>query len=116
MTGEKNPMYGCCGELNPFYGKKHTDDSKDKISNKAKERYRNRKNHPNSKAIIMLDKYNNEIFFNSIKDCSEWLLNNKIIKSIRTGDDAISKRLKNKKQYKGFTFKYADEDYLEKIS
>jgi len=30
MTGENNPMFGKTGELSPFYGKKHTDDSKEK--------------------------------------------------------------------------------------
>jgi hypothetical protein len=30
-SGNRNGMYGRCGELNPFYGKKHTQESKDKI-------------------------------------------------------------------------------------
>lgn len=31
VTGEKNPMFGMCGDLNPFFGKKHTEDVKIKI-------------------------------------------------------------------------------------
>lgn len=34
FSGEKNPMYGRVGELNYFYGKKHTQETKDKISQK----------------------------------------------------------------------------------
>ena len=36
FSGEKNPNYGKFGILNPFYGKKHTKESKEKISNKNK--------------------------------------------------------------------------------
>ena len=30
-TGNKNPMYGRCGARNPFYGKHHTDETKQKL-------------------------------------------------------------------------------------
>ena len=48
LSGERNPMYGRCGELNPmfdvhrygdanpFYGRKHTEETKTKISNAKK--------------------------------------------------------------------------------
>jgi hypothetical protein len=32
MTGENNPMFGRTKELNPFYGKKHSEETKNKIS------------------------------------------------------------------------------------
>ena len=41
MTGENNPMFGKVGELNPFYGRSHTDENKKILSEKAKERYNN---------------------------------------------------------------------------
>lgn len=35
-----------CGNTNPFYGKKHTEETKGIISSKAKERLKNKQNHP----------------------------------------------------------------------
>jgi hypothetical protein len=31
VKGKNNPMYGMCGNLNPFFGKKHTEESKKKM-------------------------------------------------------------------------------------
>lgn len=41
MSGEGNPMHGSArfGELNPMFGKNHSDESKQAISDKAKERF-----------------------------------------------------------------------------
>ncbi|WP_346938184.1 NUMOD3 domain-containing DNA-binding protein [uncultured Clostridium sp.] len=109
MIGENNPMHGAYGELNPFYGKEHSDKTKSVISSKAKERYKDRKNHPSCKPVAIHDKDGVEVgSFNSFISCSEWLLENNIIKNIRTGVDAIYRSMKNNKSYKGFTFKYAD--------
>jgi len=36
--GEDNPMFGMTGNKNPFYGKKHSDETKKTISEKAKKR------------------------------------------------------------------------------
>lgn len=36
VSGNKNPMFGKFGELNPFFGKKHSEETKQKISNKNK--------------------------------------------------------------------------------
>ena len=38
QPGEKNGMYGKVGALNPFFGKKHTDETKAKISQSKKSR------------------------------------------------------------------------------
>ena len=32
VKGEKNPMYGKCGELNPMFNRKHKEESKRKMS------------------------------------------------------------------------------------
>lgn len=109
MKGEMNPMFGRVGELNPFYGEKHTELTRNIISKKAKGRYKDRSKNPNSKAIKLYT--SDGVFindFNSFKSCSEWFFENGIIKNIRTGEDAISKSVKNNKTYKGFTFKYVD--------
>lgn len=41
FSGDGNPMYGShrCGEENPMYGKHHSEETRKKISNKAKGRY-----------------------------------------------------------------------------
>lgn len=41
MSGEGNPMYGSCrsGELAPMFGKRHSEEAKQKISEKAKKRF-----------------------------------------------------------------------------
>lgn len=41
MSGEGNPMYGSCrsGELAPMFGKRHSEEAKQKISEKAKIRF-----------------------------------------------------------------------------
>lgn len=38
QKGEKNTMYGMCGEKNPFHGKKHTPESLEKMSKAKKGR------------------------------------------------------------------------------
>ena len=37
--GEKNPMFGMSGELNPFYGKKHSEGSKKKMRENCPKRF-----------------------------------------------------------------------------
>ena len=41
VSGENNPMYGMCGELNPFYGHHHTEENKQILSQKHKDNYNN---------------------------------------------------------------------------
>ena len=51
FSGENHPMYKkgylIRGENNPFYGKHHSEESKEKISDALKELYKNKENHPN---------------------------------------------------------------------
>lgn len=48
VSGEKNPMFGRTGELNPFYGKHHTEESKKKNSDAQKRLYENGYVNPNA--------------------------------------------------------------------
>ena len=41
MTGDKNPMYGKIGSENPFYGKKHSKETIEKLRKSATERSKN---------------------------------------------------------------------------
>lgn len=105
MKGVNNPMYGRTGELNSFYGKHHTQKTKELISRKAKERYKNRSNIPNSISIDLLTKDGIYVdTFDSYISCAEWLVNNNIIKNVNTGRDSISRSIKNSKAYKGYIF------------
>jgi hypothetical protein len=45
QKGKNNSMYGKIEEENPFYGQNHTEESKQKISKKLKEKWKNQK-HP----------------------------------------------------------------------
>jgi group I intron endonuclease len=44
LKGERNPMYGKTKELNSFYGKTHTEESKQKLSKSIKKYYESNKN------------------------------------------------------------------------
>lgn len=57
--GKNNPMFGRIGVLNPFYGKKHTEDTRKKISECAKKNFKHAGN-PRAKKIICIE--TNEIF------------------------------------------------------
>lgn len=45
-SGENHPMFGC-GDKNPMFGKKHTEEARKKMSDAAKERMSNPENCPN---------------------------------------------------------------------
>lgn len=70
------------GESNPFYGKKHSDSSKNKVSESKK----GKKNYARAKKIAMLDKNTNEILivFDSVADANEYLGVSRKNKSIHT--------------------------------
>lgn len=119
MKGENNPLYGAYGELNPFYGKKHSEETKRILSEKAKTRLAN--NNPlkgrsnpasqggkngNSKNMIKMVNVitEEEITFDSIINCVKYLISINIVKTIGTGKWAINESVKNNKEYKGFVF------------
>lgn len=64
MTGSKNPNYGKVGPLNPFYGKKHSDETKQYLSKIQKGG-----NNNNAKPILCV---NTEEVFPSGREASEW--------------------------------------------
>jgi hypothetical protein len=79
VKGENNPMFGKFGELNPFFGKKHTKETKDKISNTKK----GVKNTSISKPVFCLT--NGEIY-DSQKEAAENLnLNQRHISAVCLG-------------------------------
>lgn len=57
--GEDNPMFGHCGVLNPFYGKKHTIETRKKISEYAKNNFKYEGN-PRAKKVKCIE--TNEVF------------------------------------------------------
>lgn len=59
-------MSGKCGELNNFYGKKHTKRTKEKIRKNRLGKY-NLGNHPNAKKVVCENK-----IFSCLKSCAEW--------------------------------------------
>jgi hypothetical protein len=88
VLGENNPMYGKFGELNPFFGKKHTKESKQKItenkdySSYKTEEFRNKisklmsgENNPRyngkSNYNIWVEKYGKEIADEKLKKLKE---------------------------------------------
>jgi group I intron endonuclease len=56
VMGENNPMFGMYGELNPFYGKEHTQETKELLSEISKNRWSN---------------YTNEEYKNEVKRLAE---------------------------------------------
>lgn len=70
MSESKKEAY--IGKGNPFYGKEHTDETKELIGKKAKERLKNRKNHPLATKVLVCDADGNEHVFDCIKDATEF--------------------------------------------
>lgn len=92
FAGEKNPMFGVCGKDSPMYGKKHSEETKKRISKL--------KQGQGSKSIIAYDIFSNDYIgtFDSVKQASQELT------LVATH---ISRVLKNKrKSTGGYTFKY----------
>lgn len=61
VLGEKNPMYGMSGELNAFYGKVHSEETKRMIGSKAKLRWQNLSEEERNRRIAHLDKLREKI-------------------------------------------------------
>lgn len=98
-TGEKHPMYGVKGKDNPNYGSKRTKETRKKLSEKAKERFKNNPN-PKAKKVICLE--TGEIFKSALEAQRNFSGNVKY--AIRTGGTAS-----------GLHFKYVgDESYSKK--
>ena len=76
-SGKNSHFYGShrTGEQNPMWGKKHSEETKKKISEKAKERYKNNpdafkgKNNPMAKQVICLTTGQ---IFDCQKDAAKW--------------------------------------------
>lgn len=109
-----SPLYGMDlkGKNNPFYGKEHTQETKDKIGQKAKERFA-RGEHPSLgkrgyTALYFRLLYKDTIVkdFDSLKECSEWCKNNLIGFPIK----ALKNMSKTGLEYKAFHSKYKKFD------
>ena len=96
----KETILKMSGKNNPMYGKKHTEETKNKISNSMKGKYSNSLN-PNSKIIICL---NNGIVYNTAKDaCSSLSIKNQ---------SGVSNVLKGKRDsHNGYFFMYINDFY-----
>lgn len=97
------------GENNPNYGNK-TLHNKLKNNPELRTQYYARFGSQNgrSRKILMRDENGNEMHFNYIGECCEYLRQNKYTKSkTNTLRAAINEKIKNKGKYYGFTF----EDY-----
>lgn len=67
-TGVDNPMYGKIGKLNPFYGKKHTEEVRKKMSECAKQRNITYGNNPRARRVRCI---NTGEIFDSVKEAAE---------------------------------------------
>lgn len=67
-TGVDNPMFGKTGELNPFYGKKHTQEVRKKMSERAKQRNVTYGRNPRARRVRCL---NTGEIFDSVKEAAE---------------------------------------------
>lgn len=72
LAGEKNPMYGVhrYGEDSPHYGHKHTEETKQKLSEIRKEKGLSKGDkNPNAKAVICLETLD---VFTTVKEAIKW--------------------------------------------
>lgn len=67
-AGEKNPMYGKTGELNHFYGKKHSDETRKRMSEHAKKRNLTNGRNPRARKVECI---NTGEIFDSVKEAAE---------------------------------------------
>lgn len=100
LRGENNPMYGMKGELNPFFEKHHTEETKDKIRKKN-----SGSNSSNAKAIYCYE-------FNEIRlTIKEWAEELNLIPAL------ISRVCKGKrKSTGGYHFRYATEEEIKELN
>ena len=67
-VGKDNPMYGKTGDLNPFYGKKHSEETRKRMSEHAKQRNLSYGNNPRARKVRCI---NTGEVFNSVKEAAE---------------------------------------------
>ena len=84
---------GICGENNPFYGKKHSEDTLKIISDKSKGRVS-----ANRKAVVARNE----------TETKEFPCLTLAAKSVNGFRELIWKAIKNNKQYKGYKWEYAN--------
>lgn len=119
MTGINNPMYGAYGELNPFYGRQHSEETKKILSEKAKQRLsehnplkgrkipqNNYGCNPNSKHNIKVFNSHMELLhvFDSVKRCAEWMIDVGMSNTYGGAKDALRTASKRDNFYKGHYF------------
>ena len=98
VSGENNPNYGL-HEEHPFYGKQHSEETKEKQSKARIGKYCKGEN-PNAKKIICLETME---IFNSIIEASEF---------VNGCSDSLSICIKKEKKYKNYSFMLY-EDYIK---
>lgn len=107
MKRDKNPMYGACGEKNPFYGKIHSEKSKEKMRQAHIGKNTGRDNSL-SISIEAYDCDNNFVkCFDCIMDCCKWMVDICKCNSKYTAKSGIQKSIKTNKSYKDFYFRKA---------
>ena len=82
-TGASNPMFGKTGELNPFYGKKHTEQTRKKMSEYAKKRNLTRGGNPRARKVQCIN--TGEIFDSVIEAAEKYGLSRTGVNNCCTG-------------------------------
>ena len=68
---------------------------------------------PSARIVVMINTTNNKLYtFNSIDECINWLLHNKVIEKQSDWRHKVNKYIKNKKNYNGYSFTvYSKKEY-----
>lgn len=91
LSGKNNPMYEKKGKLHHFYGKKHSEKSKELQSIAKKDKYE-KENNPNAKKIKIIDiNSNKNYYFDYQKKAVEFLSTNPVTFSIYKKENKLFK-------------------------
>lgn len=105
MKGDKNPMFQAYGEKNPFFGRTHSDETKEKI----RQAHIGKNTGKDNPLSIMVEVYNNDNDlikrFDSIAECCKWMVEICKCNSIYTAKSGIQKSIKTNKNYKDLYFR-----------